>query len=328
MFQQYVDRLAQVQRFDRVVSSRDIQVGEVSTPGGGTRLAVQVPSGEALTLEPKAQIQLLGQWQIPPDHFSRLPRQLQAAELSHFTRAQPKGLTIRAVTEVSDRYPAARAVLSDRYTPFDNTDVLQVVTQYLEGFEIQRPDVHRDEMVIVATRPEVHDVSTRRLGDIVKTGLMIRNSEVGEGCAAVEFILWRLRCLNGLICPQAEVSVRQRHIWVNRHAFQVQLKNATSNVLEIGEGMVRQLRASHDLLLPNLDPDDGKLQAEVAKVLRREGIWTRQFQQVATEALAGQEEASVFGLIQFITGAYAKNQGLVERSARERAAGKLMELAS
>ena len=328
MFQQYVDQLDKVTRFDRVISSRDIQVGEVATAGGGTRLAIQVPTGEALTLEPRAHNQLLGQWGIPGDHFSRLPRQLQAAELAHFTRTHPRDLTVRAVQEPSADGPVARAFLSGKYSSFDNVEVLKTVEPYLQGFEIQRPDVFRDEMVVVATMPEIHDVSTRRVGDLVKTGIQIRNSEVGEMAVGVDFIVWRLVCLNGLVSPQAEVSVRQRHIWIDRRAFVVQLRNAVANVSEIGEAMVRQLRAAHDLALPNLDPDAGKLQGQVVQMFKREGVWTRAFQQSATEALSGQEEASLFGLVQFVTGAFAKQAGLADRISRERLAGKLMTLAS
>ncbi|MBI2942761.1 MAG: hypothetical protein HYY25_01050 [Candidatus Wallbacteria bacterium] len=328
MFTEFINNLARIERFDRAVSSRDIKVGEVEAASGAPQLAIQVPTGETLTLEPRARAQLLGQWQIPAPYFDRLPRQLQAAELTHFTRSQPKELTVRAVHEPSADGSAARAFLSGKYTAFDNTDVLQAVEPYLASFEVQRPDIHRDEMVLVATRPEVHDVSTRRVGDLVKVGLQIRNSEVGEMSVGVDFVLWRLACLNGLVSPQAEVSIRQRHIWIDRRAFVVQLRNAVANVAEIGEGMVRQLRAAHDLALPNLDPDAGKLQGEVVRMLKREGVWTREFQKAATEALSSQEEASLFGLVQFLTGAYAKQAGLAERISRERLAGKLMALAT
>lgn len=328
MFKEFVQRLLGIERFDRITSTKDIKIGEVEELNGATRLALQVPTGEVVTLEPRAQSQLLSGWSIPGDHFSRLPRDLQAAELTHFTRNNPKDVTIRAVQEPGTNVPTARAILSDRYSPFDTLDVLETVAPYLKDWELQRPDIHRDEAVIVATKPEVHDVSSRKVGDLVKTGITIRNSEVGTMALGVDFTLWRLACLNGAICPEAEVTVRQRHIFVDRRGFQVQLKNAVANVAEIGEAMVRQLRSAHDLKLPNLDPDGGKLQGDVAKVLKRENLWTKEFQRSATEALAGQEEASLFGLVQFITGSYAKNASLADRMHRERVAGRLMALAA
>lgn len=328
MFNEYINRLQQIERFDRITNTREIKIGEIGDVGGATRLALQLPDGEAVTMEPRAQAQLLGQWHIPGDHFNRLPRDLQAAELSHFSRTAPKDVTVRAVRESGTGHALARAVLSDRYSPFDTVEVLETIAPYLEGWEIQRPDIHRDEMVLVATRPEVHDVSPRKVGDFVKTGICVRNAEIGTMALGVEFTLWRLVCLNGAICPEAEITVRQRHIFVDRRGFQVQLKNAVANVAEIGQAMIRQLRAAHDMPLPNLDPDGGcKLQAEVAKVLRREGLWTKEFQRAATEALGGQEEASLFGLVQLVTGAFAKNVSLAERAHRERVAGRLMALA-
>ncbi|MBI4864212.1 MAG: DUF932 domain-containing protein [Candidatus Riflebacteria bacterium] len=328
MFREIVAKLAQVVRFDRIASTRDIKIGEIEEASGATRLALQVPTGEVVTLEPKARSQLLSNWSLPPDHFARLPRELQAAELTHFAQSQPKDVTIRAVSETGAACPTARAVLSDRYSPFDHADVLATVGPYLDGWEIQRPDVGRDEMVIIATRPEVHDVSPRKVGDLVKAGISIRNSEIGTMALGVEFTLWRLACLNGAICPEAEVSVRQRHIFVSKLGFTTQLKNAVANVAEIGQAMIAQLRASHDLLLPNPDPEAGKLQAEVAKLLKREGIWSKEFQRNASEALGSKEEASLFGLVQYITGPFAKQASMADRVARERAAGKLMALAA
>jgi len=92
--------------------------------------------------------------------------------------------------------------------------------------------------------------------------------------------------------------------------------------------LIDRLRKTHELPLPNLDPDAGRLQAEVARILRREGIWSQTFRTEAEQVLGSTEEASVFGLIQHLTGAWAKSQGEEMRLARERAAGRVMEIAA
>lgn len=328
MFQPIITRLSSVRRFDIASSSKEMEVGEVETVGGGTALAVQV-AGQALTLEPRAQSQLLSQWSIPGDHFDRLPRELQAAELNHFRVKAPKDLTVRAVQN-GHPTPSARAFVSGKYEAFDTTEALMVAQASLTGeWAVAEDKVERDEARVLIVQPQEHDVSARRTGDLVKLGLSIRNSEVGTGALGVEFCTFRLVCLNGMIAQQAAVSVKQRHIWIDKQSFRIQLKNAVQNVAEIGQAIIQQMRASHDLLLPNLDPDADNLRRKVFGILRRHGMGTKDFLAQAEQALGREEEASVFGLAQFITNGYAKRQPTVmQRLGVERVAGELMALAA
>lgn len=324
-------RLAEVKRFDRLVGTKDIQVGEVENAGGGTELAVNLPDGGAVTLEDRAKSQLLGQWKIPPEHFDKLPRALQVAELNHFKDAEPKTLTFRAVGEPGTESAAARAVVSGRYEAFDTLDALKIAQEALEKsgreWRIGRDGVDRDEMSLLLLQPTSYDVSKRKVGDMVNIGLSLRNSEVGTMALGVEFAIQRLRCLNGMIVKDAVVTVKQRHIWVDRKSFEIQLKNAIQNVSEIGEVVIQQIIASHDLLLPNLDPDAGKVQREVVSILRKHGMATKEFIASATQVLGKDEEASVFGLVQYITDKPAKALDTGGRLSYERVAGELMALA-
>lgn len=342
MFQAIQTRLAAVKRFDRVANSTEIEVGEVEKTGGGTALAIQLPSGEALTLEPRAQKQLLNQWGIPDDHFDKLPRELQAAELNHFRKADPKELTVRAIE--NGTAPFARSVLSGKYEAFDSSEAIEVAQGALVGdWEIAEDKVDRDEMRLLIVQPQTHDVRSRSKiveppsahvvhkhddGDLVKLGLSIRNSEIGTMALAVEFCAWRLVCSNGLIVQQAAVKVHQRHIWIDKTSFRIQLKNAIQNVAEIGQAVIAQMRASHDLALPNLNPEAGKLQREVMGVMRRANIATKKLVEEIEQALGREEEASLFGLVQYLTNRPAKHASdLSGRLAMERVAGQLMALA-
>lgn len=324
VFQSYIDQLGAVRRFDRVVRTTELEVGEVDAGDGKPQLAVRPPDGEALTFEERGEHQLLAQWGIPPNHFARLPRELQVAELSHFTRKQPKTLTLRATD--TGGHPAVRSVMSSRYSPFDNADVLRAIEPHLDRFELQRSHVGRDEMVLALTLREEYDVSLRKLGDTVKAGLTLRNSEVGTMSLGVELSTWRLACLNGMVVPTEGISITQRHIWIDRKGFETELLATIENAGVHGRSMVERLSAAQSLRLPNLDPDDGKLQAAVARTLRREGIWTQTFREEAERVLGSEEEASLFGLIQFLTGDFAKRGAEDVRLTRERVAGRLLSL--
>lgn len=327
MFQQFFPDLEAVRRFDKVVDSKEIEIGEVQQEGGGSRLALEFPGGDVAVLEERGEAQFLGQWGVPHDHWSRLPFNLQVAELVHFTRHSPKTLTYRAVEAAGAEYPSIRSVMSSRYSPFDSRDVLRLIEPHVAGFEIARHAISRDEMVLSLTLPQEHDVSLRKVGDVVKAGLTLRNSEVGTMALGVELSLWRLACLNGMQISSS-VSVHKRHIWISREEFIHELHGVIVQAADVGRSTVARLRAAHQVLLPNLDPDEGKVQREVVAVLRREAIWNQTFRENAERALGSDEEASLFGLIQFLTGSFAKSAPADVRLARERAAGRLLTLAA
>ena len=325
MFEAIRANLNAVRRFDHVIRSKSLEYGEVETPSGAKALAVQV-DGKVMTFEENGVSQLVRQWAIPPDHFQRLPRDLQVAELSHFGMRDDKMLTLRTVENGDGN--KIRATLSGRYSPFDSHDYLEAVEPVLSGWEISRDTYNRDELTLIVTKPQEFDVSTRKVGDIVKIGLTLRNNELGQGSASVDFSLWRLMCLNGAQMATSEVSVRQRHMYFNRQTFAGVMRNAVQNAASIGMGMVESLRASHTLALPNLDPDEGKLQKAVLKVLRENQAWGKEVQSYVKDQLGTKEEASLFGLVQIITGPWAKSaSNLTTRNDRERVGGALLELA-
>jgi hypothetical protein len=47
-------------------------------------------------------------------------------------------------------------------------------------------------------------------GDIVQAGVVVSNSEVGHGTLSVQPLIYRLRCLNGLIVP--DFSLHKTHV--------------------------------------------------------------------------------------------------------------------
>lgn len=327
-------QVASIERFDAITSTRAIRYHAVETKGGGSRLAVETEGHAPVVLEPHSLGQMLNLWEIPGDHFAKLSRPLQIATLAEFSEKDAKEVTVRAIKTPEDiHHGAARAVVSGKFTPFDILDVLDVAQTVVQedggDWEVARHLITRDNMSITLTKPTPHDVSAKRVGDMVKVGITVSTSEVGDMSTNAEFGLWRLACLNGASYPHAEINVKQRHMWIDRMTLIVQLKRAIRDVAELGGMVVRQVRASHDLLLPNLNPDAGKLQADVAKILTKEGIWSKAFREYAVTAMGTEEESSLFGLLQVLTGPWAKkpDRTLSDRLSIERASGKLMMLA-
>lgn len=104
-----------------------------------------------------------------------------------------------------------RAVLSDRYRRLDNHDLAESVLpvlQRLPGARFESVELTDTRMYLKVVTPRLeHEMSP---GDVVQAGVVVCNSEVGHGTLSVQPLLFRLRCLNGLIVP--DFSLHKTHV--------------------------------------------------------------------------------------------------------------------
>lgn len=94
----------------------------------------------------------------------------------------------------------ARAFLSDRYQRVDNWQIVAAAMPALArvpGLKIVSCEMTENRLYIQAATDKVE--GKVGVGDVVQMGLVISNSEVGAGSVSVWSMLYRLRCLNGLI---------------------------------------------------------------------------------------------------------------------------------
>ena len=101
-----------------------------------------------------------------------------------------------------------RAVLSDRYRRLDNFDLAESVLPILQ----QLPEVRFESVDWPETKMYLKCITPRLKyemapGDVVQAGVVISNSEVGQGTLSVQPLLFRLVCSNGLIA--ADRSLRK-----------------------------------------------------------------------------------------------------------------------
>jgi len=105
------------------------------------------------------------------------------------------------------------AILSGSYLPVDSHDLLREVSQ--EGIlseNIIRCNVGPEGLSITCLNEDSHKVDgSHQIGDVMNTGLMLRNSEIGTGSVSLELFLHRLVCLNGMIAPKRFSGVTRRH---------------------------------------------------------------------------------------------------------------------
>ncbi len=96
-----------------------------------------------------------------------------------------------------------RAFLSDRYQRIENEEIAAVVLPILADI----PDVKIVSSEITDRRMYIQAVAPRmegevKVGDVMQAGVVISNSEVGQGSVSISTLLWRLICLNGMQTSQ------------------------------------------------------------------------------------------------------------------------------
>mgnify|MGYP001201439258 FL=1 len=124
---------------------------------------------------------------------------------------EPKHTMIRTFMD-SDTHGIARAVLSDKFKPFDNTNLLNsAIPQLMESeaqWKVVNADV-TDKRLYLRLKSEVITGEGANKGDLMASGIGLSNSEVGAGSVQVYQMYWTLACLNGM---QTENRHRQSHI--------------------------------------------------------------------------------------------------------------------
>jgi hypothetical protein len=176
---------------------------------GDTRLVVEEPSGQArYDVTPLARRQLAEKLKIPYAYFERMRGdQPLLLDRNVNTWLQDED-DYRMLRTLDGR---VRAILSDRYRRLDNYDLAASVLPILQ----QLPEARFESVELTETRMYLKVVTpllTHEMapGDIVQAGVVVSNSEVGLGTLSVQPLLFRLRCLNGLIMP--DYSLNKTHV--------------------------------------------------------------------------------------------------------------------
>jgi len=149
---------------------------------------------------------------------SRTMQRLQQGYPSQFDsvinaiwQKEPKNTMVRTFMD-SDTGGIARAVLSDKFKTFDNTNLLQsAIPQLMESeaqWKVVNADV-TDKRLYLRLKSDVITGEGANKGDLMASGIGLSNSEVGAGSVQVYQMYWTLACLNGM---QTENRHRQSHI--------------------------------------------------------------------------------------------------------------------
>lgn len=149
-----------------------------------------------------AHRQLGAHLKIPVDYYDRMLSQypdLLAQNVNAWLQREPSTRMVRTLSGT------ARAFLSNRYRRIDNIEIAKIVLPIIgqmngAHFESCQITDSRMYLKVVNTRLEAEVVP----GDIVQAGIIISNSEVGQGSVSIQPLVYRLVCSNGMVVNDAK----------------------------------------------------------------------------------------------------------------------------
>ncbi len=139
------------------------------------------------------------------------------------------------------RHGSLRAILSERYSPLDNPELLKCLAPFwqehfrVDWFALGDESLHLrviDPALVMEGLPQ----------DDLMAGVHISNSEVGKRAVTVDAMVFRLVCSNGLIRQvKGKSLLRQRHIHITHKRFHEQFEGAVREGMNIAAGFMSQL---------------------------------------------------------------------------------------
>jgi hypothetical protein len=171
------------------------------------QITVSLPNDRAFDLTTLAENQVGDFLGIPRRFAQRLSTEMPDL-LAHNLNTLGGRTDSRRMLRTLDG--VGRSFLSDSYKRVDNEEVFDGIFPSLMrlGAEVESCNVSDDYLHLQAV---IHRMEGEiRVGDPVRYGVVISNSEVGRGSLSIRPILYRLRCLNGMVV--ADQARRRAHI--------------------------------------------------------------------------------------------------------------------
>jgi len=160
-----------------------------------------------------AHSQIAARLKIPMQYYNMMRNNgatdLLGKNVNHWFKAKPENRMLRCY-ENGDR--KLRAFCSDRFMAYDDAIVARAALPVLmnlsetSGISLKSFTLTEKRLYIQAVSPKLE--AEIKPGDVVQCGITIRNSEVGSGQFAVEEMIYRLICRNGMI---AGTALRKYH---------------------------------------------------------------------------------------------------------------------
>ncbi len=189
---------------DFLVDTRSIRLDTYNS-----EVYLQMHDNESRPMEPLdvnsiAHQQIATYAGIPAPYYRRMLEehpQLLAHNVNEWLQRKPAQRMLRTMDGT------ARAFLSNRYRRIDNMEIAEIVLpelQKLDGAIFESCQITETRMYIKVVNPRLQAEITP--GDIVQSGVIISNSEVGQGSVSIQPLVFRLVCSNGMVINDAQTK--------------------------------------------------------------------------------------------------------------------------
>jgi len=173
---------------------------------------------ERIKVSSRAARQIADKVKIPWKYFDRMQngtredRYLLQQNIDHWFSTEPK---MRMLRTFKSNNPTLRAFLGNGYHRIDNHDVIQTILPIVleNGATIRSQELTDDHLYIKLITDKLEG---QVVGDVVRGGIMIRNSETGMGSLTLTPFTEVLACTNGMVHTRGfdgeVLGYKKRHI--------------------------------------------------------------------------------------------------------------------
>jgi hypothetical protein len=151
---------------------------------------------------------------IPKRYFDRM--QVDAPDLfrdnvHHWFQNEPKARLVRGLTN-GDDLMTGRGWMSDRFRRLDHIEIARTLLPEFEKLgmpvEFHQAAITESKLYVRALFPML-ERDVKAVGDTVRWGVSITNSEIGGGSLTISSFVLRLACTNGMV---ADKVLNARHV--------------------------------------------------------------------------------------------------------------------
>jgi len=176
---------------------------------------------------------------IPTKYYEKMQKEnpaLLTENVNAWFAKEPKVRMIRALDGI------ARAFLSDRYRRIDNYDIANAVLPILHSHNVKfvSNEITDRKMYIKVVNERL--TGEVKKGDIVQSGIIVTNSEVGLGTVTIRPLMYRLVCTNGMVVNDAKSCTTRRHVGRGNMANEDYTLYASDTLLADDQALMLKIR--------------------------------------------------------------------------------------
>lgn len=232
----------------------------------------------------------------------------------HQTLPQDKQLFIRS------SYGSINALLSERYTAFDNNEIIESVVDVLTRKTDNSGRYIVKNYSVTPAMLNLRIISKDKIninGDELSFGFDIKNSNIGKSSVEISVLIFRWICTNGMIMGGGKAYVmKQRHISVSREQL-------VSNFIELLSQMPKITMSIKEMVEKSIDK---KLNSDemqrIIDMLKVKGVIAGAANRII-DNIEPEYEGTLWGAVNAVT-KLSQQYSINTRLTMEKAAGTIM----